>query len=234
MWRTQVEGLSKRFRTVSYDLRGFGRSATPGSQPYKHCDDAASLCEYLELDEVVAIGHSVGAHQALEFALERPDLVAGWVGVCASALSGIAFPEALTQMFTAIRKAAGEQSIEAAKAIWRQAGWFASARAVSALVPEMEQMLASYSGWHFTHDNPVKSVEPPAAERLDQLCVPALVITGGLDLPYNGTVGDALLQGIDGATALKLPRVGHMANMEDPEAVNHAIAELAEIATFDE
>ena len=88
-------------------------------------------------------------------------------------------------------------------------------------------MLADYSGWHWTHDNPAKGLEPPAAERLGELRAPALVITGGRDLPYNHTVRDALLARIKSAGVLDLPRASHMANMEEPGAVNRAIAEFA-------
>jgi pimeloyl-ACP methyl ester carboxylesterase len=76
----------------------------------------------------------------------------------------------------------------------------------------------------------VRNLEPPAAERLGELRMPALVVTGGRDLAYNSTVGETLLGGIAGARGLRLPEAGHMANMESPEAVNRAIAELADEA----
>jgi 3-oxoadipate enol-lactonase len=142
-----------------------------------------------------------------------------------------AFPDEVSTMFAAIRKAAAEQSIDAAKDIWRRAGWFSSAREQPVLAAELDQMLADYSGWHWTHDNPAKGLEPSAAERLGDLRVPALVITGGRDLEYNDRVGAELLARIPGATGLRLPRAGHMANMEEPEAVNRAIAELRALTT---
>ena len=58
-----------------------------------------------------------------------------------------------------------------------------------------------------------------------------LIVTGGRDLAYNETIGETLRESIPGATALRLPRAGHMANMEDPDAVNAAIAALAERVT---
>jgi pimeloyl-ACP methyl ester carboxylesterase len=226
-WNHQVEALANRFRVVTYDARGFGRSAMPTTEAYRHCDDAAALCEHLSLSPVVAVGHSIGGHQTLEFALTRPDLVAGWVSVCTAGLAGIPFPEELTKTFAAVRQAAREEGIAAAKRIWIQSGLFKSARRIPALASELDAMFGDYSGWHWTHDNPATNLEPPAVERLGSLRIPVLVVMGARDLAYDALVGEKLVDAILGATPLRLPHAGHMANMEDPEAVNSAIAELA-------
>ncbi len=230
MWRRQVEALATRFRVVAYDARGFGRSATPDGKPFRHCDDAAALCEHLGLARVVAVGHSIGAHQMLEFALSRPDLVSAWAGVCTSGLAGIPFPDDIMAAFAAIKTAAREKGIDAAKRIWISTGWFAPAREEPGVAREIDAILADYSGWHWTNENPVKSLEPPAAERLARLRVPALVVTGGRDLAYNDVVARTVLERVPSATALRLPKATHMANMEEFDAVTDAIAALAERA----
>jgi pimeloyl-ACP methyl ester carboxylesterase len=228
MWTGQRDALAKEHRVVTYDARGFGRSAVPDVQrQYKHCEDAAALCEHLGLRRVTVVGHSIGGHQMLELALTRPDLVAGWAAVGMSGLAGIPFPDDIMQTFGAVREAARGKGVDAAKTIWRQNAWFEPARANPALARELDVMLADYSGWHWTHDNPAQNLEPPAAARLGELRMPALVITGGRDIPYNDAIGRELVAHIDGATALRLPNASHMANMEEPDAVNGALAALA-------
>jgi pimeloyl-ACP methyl ester carboxylesterase len=226
MWNRQIE-LAKTHRVITYDARGFGRSTLPGAEAYKHCEDAAALCQHLGLERIIAIGHSVGAHQMLELALLRPDLVAGWVPICPSGVAGIPFTDDIVKMFGAVRQAARENGIEAAKKIWAKGGWFAPAREVPDVANDMDQMLADYSGWHWTHDNPAKGLEPPAAERLAELRASALFVTGKRDLPYNHSVREMLVQRIKGAAVLDLPRASHMANMEEPGEVNRAIATFA-------
>lgn len=227
MWRRQVEGLAARFRVITYDARGFGQSAMPTEgKPYKHCEDAAALCRHLAIDRVIVIGQSIGAQQMLEFALTEPNLVAGWVAVCYSGLPTLPFPDEIQQTFAAVRQAAATD-VDEAKRIWSRCSWFATVRESPALSREFAEILADYSGWHWTHDNPAQSIDPPAATRLGELRARALVIDGERDLPYNARIGDILCSSITGAIRLTLPRAGHMANMEDPDAVNRAIAEFA-------
>ena len=227
MWQQQVDELARGHRVLAYDARGFGRSALPSTEPYQHWADAAALCDHLGLKRVVAIGHSIGAHQTLELALSRPDLVAGWVPICMAGLTTVPFTQDLTQMFGAIRQAAREKGIDAAKKIWSGAGWFAPAREIPAIAGDLDRMLRDYSGWHWTHDNPAKGLEPPAAERLADLRAPVLVITGGRDIPYCHSVRETLMGVLRDVTALHLSHASHMANMEDPAAVNQAITTFA-------
>jgi 3-oxoadipate enol-lactonase len=44
MWRTQVEAFAPRYDVITYDVRGFGKSALP-SGPFCHYQDARALDE---------------------------------------------------------------------------------------------------------------------------------------------------------------------------------------------
>jgi 3-oxoadipate enol-lactonase len=231
MWSRQVEALARSHRVVAYDARGFGRSALPeDDETYRHCDDAAALCEHLGLERVVAVGHSIGAHQMLELAVSRPDLVRGYVAVCMSGLDGIPFPPEVTAMFARMREVAKTEGVDAAKRIWAKSEWIRPAHEDPRIGAEMSAMLEEYSGWHFTHRNPAAKLVPPASERLSSLAMPALVVTGARDLPYNELVARTLVGAVAGATRLMLAGT-HMVNMEDPDPVNAAIAALARRAT---
>lgn len=229
MWCAQVEGLADRFEVITYDLRGFGRSAIP-TPPFKHCEDAAALLEHLGVGPAIVVGHSIGGLYALELVVSRPDLAKAFAAVCMSGLGEPSFPEAITAKFGAIRKAASEQGVDAAKAIWLTTGWFDSVLARPELAAQAREMLADYSGVYWKGDVGGSNLDPPVRTRLSELRLPTLVIDGGLDLDYNHQIADALAAKIGGARLLRLPQAGHMANMEDPEAVNRAIAELAGVA----
>jgi 3-oxoadipate enol-lactonase len=230
IWRRQIEGLSSRFRVVAYDARGFGKSELPRGEPYHHCRDAAELCKKLGLSRVVVVGHSIGAHQMLELALLRPNLVVGWAGICSSGLAGLAFTDDLQALFAAIRTKASTGDVEGAKKIWKAGDWFAPAYARPDVARELDAILSEYSGWQWTHDNPSRPLDPPAASRLSEVRVPALIVTGGKDLPYNDQVAALLREGLPHATSVHIPDAGHIAPMETPEEITAAIASFAERA----
>src|SRR6478735_6727377 len=87
MWRTQVEAFAPRYDVISYDLRGFGKSALP-TGPFCHYQDAEALLDHLGVKRALVVGHSAGGLYTLELALARPDLVAG-CGLIDAGLGGV-------------------------------------------------------------------------------------------------------------------------------------------------
>ncbi|EIZ78884.1 hydrolase, alpha [Novosphingobium sp. Rr 2-17] len=58
---------------------------------------------------------------------------------------------------------------------------------------------------------------------LADVTMPALVLVGAEDLLTPPYYAEEMAEAIPGATLVKVPRCGHMATMEQPEAVNHAL-----------
>ncbi len=227
MWRPQLEALARRHLVICYDARGFGRSANPGPRPYSHFTDAAALLRYLEVGPVLAVGHALGAHQLLELSLARPDLVSGLVALCPSGLSGLALPPDMAQLERDLRVSARTSGVSSAKRQWSSSPCFRSLRESPSAKLVFDELLADYSGWHWTHDSTERGLQTPAALLLDQLRVPCLVITGRRDLAYHDSVGRALVRGIPDAESLELPDAGHLANLEAADEVSSAILTFA-------
>jgi pimeloyl-ACP methyl ester carboxylesterase len=79
-WQVRVvPAMIDRFRVLTFDLRGHGKSDMPPSG-YKSADmtrDLIALLDYLELARVHLVGHSFGGQVALNLCAERPDRVTG-------------------------------------------------------------------------------------------------------------------------------------------------------------
>ena len=224
MWHSQL-ALADRFEVITCDLRGFGASPPP-TGAFKHCEDASALIDELGLSEVCVVGHSIGAHYALELALLRPDVISGFVSVCMSGLTQD-YPADILAMFAELKRLARTEGLAPAKQLWSRCGWFTQARAVPAIAALLDRYLADYAGWYWLHDTPATNLDPPAVARLEQLAVPALVIDGELDLDYNHRIAGVLASRIPRAELLRLPGIGHMANLEAPDLVTSAIGQLA-------
>jgi pimeloyl-ACP methyl ester carboxylesterase len=69
--------LAERFRTISLDFRGTGRSSRVTKvTPTMWCDDVIALLDDLGIDQIHLIGRSLGARVAGLLALDRRDRVA--------------------------------------------------------------------------------------------------------------------------------------------------------------
>ena len=64
-------------RVITVDLRGHGLSPVPpdGYRPCDYAADLAVLLQALDVDSVVAVGHSMGGQIVTQLAIEHPDLV---------------------------------------------------------------------------------------------------------------------------------------------------------------
>jgi haloacetate dehalogenase len=83
LWRKVAPALAKRFTVVCPDLRGYGASGKPRSDPefmaYSKrtmAGDMAGLMQALGLDRYAVCGHDRGARVAYRLAFDRPDAVA--------------------------------------------------------------------------------------------------------------------------------------------------------------
>ena len=59
-----------------------------------------------------------------------------------------------------------------------------------------------------------------AAERLDEVRAPALIVVGDLDTPQTLEAADFLAEGIEGARLEVVRGAAHLPNMERPEEFN--------------
>jgi haloalkane dehalogenase len=67
-------------RVVAFDFLGFGSSDKPAGYDYSFAqqrDDLLAVVDYLELDEIVPVGHDAGGVAAVDFALSNPGRVRG-------------------------------------------------------------------------------------------------------------------------------------------------------------
>jgi pimeloyl-ACP methyl ester carboxylesterase len=77
-WASLADALAPAIRLIAYDLRGRGDSDKPpaGYSLAAHGEDLAGLLDHFGLQRAVLLGHSLGAHIVLRFAVTHPRRVA--------------------------------------------------------------------------------------------------------------------------------------------------------------
>jgi pimeloyl-ACP methyl ester carboxylesterase len=77
-WASLADALTPEYRVIAYDLRGRGASDKPatGYSLDRHAEDLVGLLDHLGLKKAVIVGHSLGGHIGVRFAVRFPARVA--------------------------------------------------------------------------------------------------------------------------------------------------------------
>jgi len=83
VFEPMMQALAARYRCVSFDQRGHGRSEKPASgyAGADFCGDIAAAIRHLAAGPAVLVGHSLGARNALLAGSRHPDLVRAVVAI---------------------------------------------------------------------------------------------------------------------------------------------------------
>jgi pimeloyl-ACP methyl ester carboxylesterase len=82
-WKAQVPHFTQKHQVVTLDLAGHGQSGL-GRKDWTietFGNDVRAVIEYLELDSVILIGHSMGGSVTVETARHIPERIVGLIGV---------------------------------------------------------------------------------------------------------------------------------------------------------
>ena len=226
--------LAAAAQLVYLDQRGQGRSARA---PLETCtieqmaDDAAAVIHTLGLERPTVLGHSHGGFVALTLAIRHPESIGGLILVdtaAASADMAGAMERLEARHGPDVRAAAepifrGEASEAAGEAFFRLVAP-AYVHDRSKIGQVLEAMGRSFNApevaaYYFTH----LAGRYDVRDRLGEIRVPALVITGAEDWLIPPSAGEALAADIPGAEFVVIPEAAHFAFIERPDAYVAAV-----------
>ncbi len=225
MWDDQFDVFARNHTVIRYDVRGFGKSALPGTRLYSDEDDLEGLLDHLGVSRAHVLGLSMGGGIAVEFALAYPGyvdtlIVVGTVDV------GFELSEEYANTLGAVWSEGKTEGVEAAREAWLRTPHFIASLKNPAAGPRLRKMISEYSGWEWSHESPQIERKIPAAERLHEIKAPALIIVGELDAMDFHRVADLMTERIPNARKVVLTGVGHMPNMENPRLFNKTVLEF--------
>jgi pimeloyl-ACP methyl ester carboxylesterase len=225
LFEAQVAALRGRYRCVAWDHRGQGRSA---DDPRGAIDietvtaDAAALIETLDLAPVHFVGLSMGGFVGLRLAARRPELLRSLVLMDTSADPEPRANVPRYRLLNFVARFLGLGVVASRVLPILFARSFLSDRANSARVAEQRRRLVANRRSIWRAVNGVIE-RAGVAHELGRIRLPTLVMVGDEDVATVPAKAEALRDGIAGATLLRIPRAGHSAPVENPEAVTAAL-----------
>jgi pimeloyl-ACP methyl ester carboxylesterase len=168
---------------------------------------------------------SVGAFMALEFALKYQDRLEGLVLIGGKAVAYS--PEEQSAFAAEFKKCDVDGPVPRAFAEWAAPFCFgASTYARNKALPEhwVNRWASLVPARAVYHQSGSWLHKPDLTSRLAEIRVPVLILHGAEDVPIPLERALAMVPPLRDVTFVKVPDAGHTANLENPSAVNHALA----------
>jgi pimeloyl-ACP methyl ester carboxylesterase len=226
-WHFLFPVLAENYTTIRLNRRGFSTST---GHPDTSLDplDVLELLDSLGIQRAVMIGHSQGADSALRFALAFPDRLTGLVLFGSGPPSGFGLPwNGPDRPPAGYMRVAREEGMEAWASLW-------DGHPISDGFVEGTEgadigfaMVAEYDGRDLLDPQPsANATPPPEIERLGEITIPTLVISGELEMPYFQIAGDVLAYGIQTANRVIVEGGGHSVHLQQPDRFNREIVQF--------
>lgn len=227
MWRHQIEALAASHRVLAPDLRGFGRSSvTPGVVTMEQmADDLAAMLDALGITErAVFCGLSMGGYVAWSFFRRHAERLRALI-LCDTRAAPDS-PEAAQNRLDTAQRVQREGTAPLVETMLpRIFGPQAAERCPEAVALAREAVLAAPA-------EGVAAALRGMAQRSDSrpllgaIGLPALLVVGEHDAISPPAEMREMAQAMPRARLVEIAEAGHMAPLEQPGAVNEALAEF--------
>ena len=223
MWASQIEALTAAgHRVLAPDLPGFGETPLEAGT----VDYVAFATDRLDGPTAV-VGCSFGGRIALELevALARPELVERLVLVVAG-LGSWDWSDLAKAGFAEEEEALERGDL--AEAAAAQARMWLAADATDDVRSLTEAMILRSYELQLPVEDEVTALwpEPPAAEQLEKIDVPTLVVVGSEDVEDIKTIAEKLAAEIPGARLATIEGAGHLPSLERPGELNRLLLDF--------
>lgn len=235
-WREVMAPLAKWSTVIAFDRPGFGLTARPmpgewaGESPYSpeyQADLTIGVLDALGVERAVLVGHSAGGTVATLTALRHPERVQALILVDAAIYVGDGIPAWLRPLLHTpqarhlgpllVRSIAtrGEAAIRLA--------WYDQAKVSPDILAGYKKPLQA-DNWDRALWEVILASHPlHLPERLGELTIPALVITGDQDRIVPTEQSIRLAKELPNARLAVIPDCGHLPQEECPEKLLQAI-----------
>lgn len=218
-WKFQTSFFKnyKRFNTIAIDLPGHGDSEGGGFRSIKEYSDFLySFIKYLDLKEIILIGHSMGGRISQIFAIDYPEKIIGCI------LAGTGAKLRVTQAtFNLIEKGFKNFAGVASKNSF-------SDNVSEELKSEFYNNLISANKVSCLNDM-VACNEFDVSDDVSRIDIPSLIVAGENDILAPVEYSKELNEKISGSTLKIIEDSGHFMMLEYPDKFNSILKDFLDI-----
>jgi 3-oxoadipate enol-lactonase len=218
MWDAQVPALAERYRVLTYDTRGHGKSPSPdGAWSLDDLvDDVVALLDEVGAARAHVVGLSLGGMTAMRLAAREPERVHRLALLCTSAAPD---PGPYRERAEVVRRDGTASIAPTVVSRWVTPD-FAAEHPHE--VARLEGMVAGADDEGYARCCEVLASLDLRAD-LARIAAPTLVVSGWQDLALPPEHQQAIADGIPGAELLSVSPAAHLANVEQPLQVTGAL-----------
>lgn len=214
IWFQQLGELSKHYRVITFDHRGFGNSIDSGNQGRSaFVADLRQLLDHLGLQHAALVGQSMGGGTCLGFAAAYPERVSALV-MCDS-LHGFVESTAVKAIMHAAREATDKLT-----QLERVLG-----KATRDNKPAYAVLYTQLNSFNRTNRSTLAGSFSPLVvpEALAAAGIPVLFLVGETDVLFPAGAVQQVHREVAGSEFVKVAGAGHSVFFEDPDAFNAAV-----------
>jgi len=217
IWDEQFPLLTKTYRVVRYDRRGYGKSSDPETK-FSNINDLNQLFIQLKIDKAIIFGMSSGGRLAIDFTLTHPEKVTGLVLVGA-VVSGFGYT---SHMNTRGGHFDPQKMTDPAKVneYFIKDDPYEIYSENTAAKDKVMKLLPFLARQNSVPTQPASKV---AVRSLSEIKVPALILVGEYDIPDVHAHAGVINAGIANSKREIIPQSGHLIPIEQPALFNEAI-----------
>ena len=242
-FRELTEPLSQLGDVIAYDRPGFGLSERPtsweGENPYGSIGQDLILdqliTEFASGRDVILVGHSAGGTLATQYVVDNKDAIQGLILISPAILSTGGSPNWLNWVFSIpqldhlgplLVSSIASSGMDLLNESWYNKDLITEE--VKAGYREPLSVIGWEEGfWEFNRAPRAFDVK----DRLDEITVPTLLITGDTDTVVATADTEALANMIKDSVLFVIPQSGHLAQEETPADTMKAIQVVWSILT---
>jgi 3-oxoadipate enol-lactonase len=225
MWEPQLRPFAKTHTTIRVDLPGFGKSPIE-TNPVSYRGSVSAALDAFELERAAIVGTSLGGTTALELALDTPERVTALVLVGAG-IDDHDWADELNDFDKAETEAIERGDLETAVKVNLDLWVAGPRRSLDEVDPQVRQLAREMQMHAFRQKWPddlrALKLDPPASQRLRDVAVPTLVVTGDEDVVDIIRIGDRLAREIPDAERATIGGAAHLPNLERPAEFNRLV-----------